>query len=75
MSEETNITQTMDEEYNPATEKQRKWAEFIETTVVDFFSNNKLEKLSLEDGSGNKAKLGRTKDNDIKLEYSTTRLL
>ena len=33
---------------------------------------HKIEKLSIEDGKGNKAKLARTKDNGIKIEYSST---
>ena len=34
-----------------------------------------IEKLSIEDGNGNKAKLARTKDNGIKIEYSSTVLM
>ena len=74
MNEQTT-PKSMEEEYAPEANHQKKWAEFVETVVVDFFSGNKLEKLSVEDGNGNKAKLGRTKDNDIKLEYSTTKLI
>lgn len=72
---EQQAPQTMEKEYEPETAQQRKWSEYVETVVVDFFSDNKLEKLSIEDGNGNKAKISRTKDNDIKLEYSTTKLL
>jgi len=72
---DNNTPKTMEEEYSPDTSSAKKWAEFVESTVVDFFSNNNLEKLTIEDGGGNKAKMGRTKDNDIKLEYSTTKLL
>ena len=53
----------------------QKWAGFIESTVVNFFDEHKIEKLSLEDGDGNKAKLSRTKDNGIKIEYSSTVLM
>jgi hypothetical protein len=31
-----------------------------------------LEKLSVEDGKGNKAKLTKQKDNAIKVEYTST---
>jgi hypothetical protein len=34
-----------------------------------------LEKLSLEDGKGNKAKLSRQKENTIKVEYTSTTTL
>ena len=53
----------------------QKWAGFIESTVVNFFDEYKIEKLSIEDGNGNKAKLARTKDNSIKIEYSSTVLM
>ena len=50
----------------------QKWSGFVESTVVNFFDEYKIEKLSLEDGNGNKAKMSRTKDNGIKIEYSST---
>ena len=53
----------------------QKWAGFVESTVVSFFDEHKIEKLTLEDGNGNKAKLSRTKDNGIKIEYSSTVLM
>ena len=53
----------------------QKWAGFIESTVVNFFDENKIEKLAIEDGNGNKAKLARTKDNGIKIEYSSIVLM
>lgn len=55
--------------------KKVNWAGFVETTIVNFFQENELEKLSLEDGRGNKAKLTRQKDNMIKVEYTSTTTL
>mgnify|MGYP000930060965 CR=1 FL=1 len=55
--------------------KQINWAGFVETTIVNFFQANELEKLSLEDGKGNKAKLSKQKDNVIKVEYTSTTTL
>ena len=55
--------------------KRQKWPGFVESTVVNFFEEHKIEKLSIEDGNGNKAKLTRTKDNGIKIEYSSTVLM
>lgn len=52
-----------------------KWSGFVESTAVNFFDQYKIEKMSLEDGNGNKAKLSRTKDNGIKIEYSSTILM
>ena len=56
-------------------EKRQKWSGFIESTVVNFFDLNNLEKLFIEDGNGNKAKLVRTKDNGIRTEYSSVVIL
>lgn len=59
-------------------EEQKKtisWAGFVETTIVNFFQENELEKLTLEDGKGNKAKLSKQKDNVIKVEYTSTTTL
>ena len=75
MSESNTASKTMEEEYNPDNAKRMKWAEFVETTVLDFFSAHKLEKISVEDGNGNKAKLSKTKDNGVKVEYSSTVLM
>jgi hypothetical protein len=72
---ENNSPQTMEEALDPNTARQRKWSDFIETSVVDFFSNYKLEKMTLEDGNGNKAKLSMTKDGGIKVEYATMKIL
>jgi hypothetical protein len=55
--------------------KKLNWAGFVETTIVNFFQENELEKLSLEDGKGNKAKLTKQKDNLIKVEYTSTTTL
>ncbi|NLN65632.1 MAG: hypothetical protein GX144_09550 [Clostridiaceae bacterium] len=51
------------------------WAGFVETAIVNFFQEHELEKLSLEDGKGNKAKLSRQKENTIKVEYTSTTTL
>lgn len=55
--------------------KKMNWAGFVETTIVNFFQGNDLEKLSVEDGKGNKAKLTKQKDNGIKVEYTSTTTL
>lgn len=55
--------------------KKLKWAAFVESVAADFFTKEDLEKMSIEDGRGNKAKLSRTKDNSIKIEYSSTMIL
>ena len=60
---------------NPEKAPKVKWAAFIESEVVNFFNLHELEKMTLEDGNGNKAKLARQKDNGIKVEYSSVTML
>ena len=70
------LQKIMDEDFfekNKISPQQR--AGFVESNVVNFFDEHKIEKLSIEDGNGNKAKLARTKDNGIKIEYSSTVLM
>jgi len=55
--------------------QKENWAGFVETTIVNFFQEHNLEKLLVEDGVGNKAKLARQKDNSIKAEYTSTTTL
>lgn len=50
------------------------WDAFVHGDVVNFFADCKLEKMTVDDGSGNKAKLSRTKENEIKIEISSTTL-
>ena len=66
---------TLEEALEPEKVKVKNWSPFIETEVVNFFNTYKLEKMTLEDGRGNKAKLARTKDNEIKVEYTSSVLL
>ena len=75
MSENNNAPRMMEEQYSPDKEKRLKWAEFVETAVLDFFDAHKLEKIAVEDGNGNKAKLSRTKDNSVKVEHSSTTIM
>ena len=74
MTESVNELKKMLEEDNEERKmvSLQKWAGFVESTIVNFFDQYKIEKLSIEDGNGNKAKLSRTKDNGIKIEYRST---
>ena len=53
-------------------EKVLSWDSFVHTTVVRFFNDYEMEKLTLDDGNGNKAKLSRLKDEGIKIECAST---
>lgn len=59
-------------EQSPEESRKIQWTRFVETTLINFFHDNKLEKLSVEDGFGNKAKLSKTKGDDLKIEQSST---
>lgn len=72
---ETESLSAMEAELNPDEARKLKWSTFVETQLADFFMNFKLEKMSVEDGNGNKAKLSRTKDNGLKIEQSSTIIL
>ena len=63
------------EEENPMAAKRRKWSAFVEGPAADFFTGYKLEKMTIDDGNGNKAKFSRTKDEGIKVEYTSAVLL
>jgi len=61
------------------TEKEKKkkpkkdnWEGFVKSDVVAFFDAHGLEKMSIEDGHGNEAKLTRQKDETIKIKCSST---
>lgn len=76
MTDSINELKKMLEDEEPEKKSSpQKWAGFVESTVVNFFDEHKIEKLSIEDGNGNKAKLSRTKDNGIKIEYLSTVLM
>lgn len=70
-----NIPKTMEEAYEPDAAKRKNWAGFVEDKVVAFFDAHELEKMTLDDGSGNRAKLARTKGNGIKIEYTSSVVL
>ena len=53
---------------------ENKWEDFVNTTLLAFFEQHGLEKLSAEDGNGNKVKFAKTKDCGVKIERSVTTL-
>ena len=58
-----------------ADEKKKRiqnWPHFIENEVLAFFNAYGIEKMSLEDGEGGKAKLTRTRDNGVKVDLTST---
>ncbi len=68
---ETNKPATMLEEYEPEQAAKLRWTEAVDGPICELFSALKLEKLTAEDGNGNKVKLSLTRDNEIKIELSS----
>lgn len=75
MTENEIAAQQFEEIMDPNGAKVKKWSAFAEREAADFFNDYKLEKMTIEDGKGNKAKFTRTKDNSIKVEYTSSMLL
>ena len=74
---DVSVNEVVDEivEENQMTAKRRQWSAFVEGPAADFFTGYKLEKMMIDAGSGNKAKFSRTKDDGIKVEYTSAVLL
>lgn len=51
------------------------WVGFVESDGVNFMTQYNIEKMTLDDGEGNKAKLSRIKDNAIKVECTSSNIL
>lgn len=60
------------EEFIMDENKEITWDAFVQGTVVNFFTEHKIEKMTIDDGNGNKAKLSKLKDCGIKIESSST---
>lgn len=63
------------EEFMNADSKKKKvqnWPHFVENEVIAFFNAYDVEKMTIEDGEGGKAKLTRTRDNGVKVDLTST---
>lgn len=54
---------------------RKNWVSFVESDVVNFLSLNEIEKMTLDDGQGNKAKLTRRKDGSVYVECTSSNVL
>lgn len=54
---------------------RKSWVSFVEGEAVNFMTHNNLEKMTLDDGMGNKAKLTRRKDGSIFVESTSSTVL
>ena len=51
------------------------WVGFVESDAVNFMTQFNMEKMTLDDGAGNKARLTRVKDGGIKVECTSSNIL
>ncbi|MDD3335050.1 MAG: hypothetical protein PHI98_05965 [Eubacteriales bacterium] len=77
MSEKrASIEEMMDGNDKPKVERDRKnWVAFVESDVVNFLTLNDIEKMTIDDGAGNKAKLTRRKDGSVFVECTSSNVL
>lgn len=54
---------------------RKNWVAFVESDAVNFLTLNDIEKMTLDDGEGNKAKLTRRKDGSVYVECTSANIL
>lgn len=76
MSDSRATIEAMTEETATQVKRDRKnWVAFVESDVVNFLTLNSIEKMTLDDGEGNKAKLTRRKDGSVYVECTSANVL
>lgn len=70
-NQEKTIEQFMADGDRPQ-KKSKYWPHFVESDVLAFFNAHEIEKMTIEDGEGGKAKLTRTKDNGVRIDLTST---
>lgn len=68
------IEEMVDGKDKPKMERKG-WVGFVEGEVVNFMQHHELEKMTMDDGMGNKAKLTRRKDGSIYVECTSSNVL
>ena len=76
MSEERKTLEEMTADVAEKPQRDRKnWVAFVESDVVNFLTLNEIEKMTIDDGAGNKAKLARRKDGSVYVECTSSNVL
>lgn len=76
MADERKTIEKMTEGTPEKTKRDRKnWVAFVESDVVNFLTLNEIEKMTIDDGEGNKAKLTRRKDGSVYVECTSSNVL
>lgn len=70
-----SIQELTEGEAKPEKRDRRSWVAFVESDVVNFLQLHDLEKVTLDDGAGNKAKLSRRKDGSVHVECTSSNVL
>ncbi|MEF9879733.1 MAG: hypothetical protein RSE58_03445 [Clostridia bacterium] len=65
----------MTEDKPKVTRDRKNWVAFVESDVVNFLTLNEIEKMTMDDGQGNKAKLTRRKDGSVYVECTSSNVL
>lgn len=68
-----NTSKSIEEFMNAdSTKKIQNWPHFVENEAIAFFNAYGIEKMTIEDGDGGKAKLTRTRDNGVRVDLTST---
>ena len=71
-----SIEEMIDDEAPKKEKRDRKdWVGFVESDAVNFLTLSGIEKMTLDDGEGNKAKLVRRKDGSVFVECTSSNVL
>lgn len=73
MADNKNLNEMTNDK--PEKRDRRSWVSFVESDVVNFLSLNEIEKMTIDDGEGNKAKLTRRKDGSVYVECTSSNVL
>ena len=76
MAEQHKSIEEMTEDAPQKEKRDRKnWVGFVESDAVNFLMLNSIEKMTLDDGEGNKAKLSRRKDGSVYVECTSSNVV
>lgn len=76
MTDERKTLEEMTSDQPRREKRDRKnWVAFVESDAVNFLQLSDLEKMTLDDGEGNKARLTRRKDGSVYVECTSSNVL
>lgn len=76
MSDNEKMLKEMTQNSNDSAKEARKnWVSFVENDVVNFLLLHDIEKMTIDDGAGDKAKLTRRKDGSVYVECTSSNVL